>query len=333
MGHRRGARARGRAARPRARGAGGRRRDHGRLARRPRPPEPARRDALRRRARARARADGRRPGGPRRARASRARGRRRGRRHRAARAQRLPRRASSTSAPTPTPPCLARGARVRRPRRARPARPHGARRRPAHAAGDGGRLVRGRGGARGQGGAHRPVRALRGGVHGRARRGAHRGPRGGGLPAWWQGSSAHTVVWSSRARPSRARACPRCSGRCRPIGSAARRSGRLAVVLDLEVEDSPSAIARAGRRAPSPACRTLFVTSSVATSSASPSSRSAMSRPASRAARPDLLGLARPIATDSANAAPELWVPTPPVAEASSRRNVGEYSPNPYPRL
>ena len=71
---------------------------------------------------------------------------------------------------------LARGARVGGPRRARPARPDGARRRPAHAARDGGRLVGGRRRARRQGGAHRPVRALGGGVHGRPRRGADRRP-------------------------------------------------------------------------------------------------------------------------------------------------------------
>ncbi len=74
---------------------------------------------------------------------------------------------------------VARGARVGGARRARPARPDGARGRPAHAARDGGRLVRGRGGARRQGGAHRPVRALARGVHGRPRRRAHRRAGGG----------------------------------------------------------------------------------------------------------------------------------------------------------
>ena len=115
VGHGRGVRARGGAARSRAGRAGGDRRDHGRLARGAGPPEPARRHALRRGARPRAGAAGRRARGPRRARARGARGRRRG--DRADRAQRLPGRAGQhRRRPLPR-RRMARGARVGRARR------------------------------------------------------------------------------------------------------------------------------------------------------------------------------------------------------------------------
>ena len=114
---------------------------------------------------------------------------------------------------------VARRARVLRPRRARPARPHGARGRPAHAPGDGGRLVGGRRGARGQGGARGAVRALRGRVHGRPRRRAHRGAGGGaGL------SSAYTPAADST----------------RPVTSASHSPGvALRALAPRVVDDRP----------------------------------------------------------------------------------------------
>ncbi len=255
VGHRRGARARGRAARPRARSS---RRSTTTSWSAGTPSRSARtcsaRCAPARRSAACMALLGVEPGGPRRARARGAGGRARG--DRADRAERLPRRARQhRRRPLPR-HRLARGARVGGQGRTRPARQDGARGRPAHAAGDGGRVVRGRRRARDQGGAHAarssaPRRSSWAPAAPRSQQGARRdfaerqvGPHDGVAVAGdapVQRQRVHQV----EPEPAMER-----------IRLAPLRLARAARVLDLDVEDAVALRrADAGRRRSPPARR------------------------------------------------------------------------------